>query len=141
LRAVPRIGGIGIYLALVITALFTHLVLKLVRGLLLLELCAFLLPAFFIGLIEDLTKKVGVKTRLIASTTSAFLGLYFLNILITKIQVPGLDWLLGISTIVIIFTVVAVTGLANAYNIIDGFNGLASMVSYCQSFSDWVCGI
>jgi UDP-GlcNAc:undecaprenyl-phosphate GlcNAc-1-phosphate transferase len=127
--AVPRIGGIGIYLALVITALFAHLVLKLDRGLLLLELCAYALPAFLIGLIEDLTKKVGVKSRLIASAASAILGLYFLNILITKIQVPGLDWLLGISIIAIIFTVVAVTGLANAYNIIDGFNGLASMVA------------
>jgi UDP-N-acetylmuramyl pentapeptide phosphotransferase/UDP-N-acetylglucosamine-1-phosphate transferase len=104
-------------------------VLKLNTGLLLLELCACALPVFTIGLIEDLTKKVGVKTRLTVSTTSAFLGLYFLNILITKIQIPGLDWLLGISIIAIIFTVIAVTGLANAYNIIDGFNGLASMVA------------
>ena len=127
-HVVPRIGGIGIYLALVIAALFAHLVLKLDRGLLLLELCACALPAFLIGLIEDLTKKVGIKTRLVASAASAFLGLYFLNILITKIQIPGLDWLLGISIIAIIFTVVAVAGLANAYNIIDGFNGLASMV-------------
>lgn len=127
--AVPRIGGIGVYLALVITALFAHLVFKLDRGLLLLELCAYALPVFTIGLIEDLTKKVGAKTRLAASAASAFLGLYFLNILITKIQVPGLDWLLGISMIAIIFTVIAVTGLANAYNIIDGFNGLASMVA------------
>jgi UDP-GlcNAc:undecaprenyl-phosphate GlcNAc-1-phosphate transferase len=127
--AVPRIGGIGVYLALVITALFALLVLKLDRGLLLLELCAYALPAFAIGLIEDFTKKVGVKTRLVASATSAFLGLYFLNILITKIEVPGLDWLLGISMIAILFTVIAVTGLANAYNIIDGFNGLASMVA------------
>jgi UDP-N-acetylmuramyl pentapeptide phosphotransferase/UDP-N-acetylglucosamine-1-phosphate transferase len=30
--------------------------------------------------------------------------------------------------VAIVFTVVAVSGLANAYNIIDGFNGLASMV-------------
>ena len=128
-HAVPRIGGVGIYSAIAITALFAHQILKVDRGLLILELCAYAVPAFFIGLMEDFTKKVGVKTRLIASATSAFLGLYFLNILITKIQIPGLDWLLGISFIAIIFTVVAVTGLANAYNIIDGFNGLASMVA------------
>lgn len=29
----------------------------------------------------------------------------------------------------IIFTIISITGLSNAYNIIDGFNGLASMVS------------
>jgi len=128
-HAVPRIGGIGIYLALVITALFAYLVLTLDRSLLLLELCDCALPAFAIGLIEDLTKKVSIKARLVAIVASAFLGIYFLNILITKIQLPGLDWLLGISVIAIIFTVIAVTGLANAYNIIDGFNGLASMVA------------
>ena len=121
--AVPRIRGIGIYLALVITALFAYLVLNLDRGLLLLELCAYALPTFLIGLIEDLTKKVGVKTCLVASAISAFLGLYFLNILTIKIQVTGLDWLLSISIIAIIFTVIAVTGLANAFNIYDGFNG------------------
>jgi UDP-GlcNAc:undecaprenyl-phosphate GlcNAc-1-phosphate transferase len=76
--AVPRIGGIGIYFALVITALFAHSVLRLDKGLLLLELCAYALPAFAIGLIEDLTKKVGVKARLAACAASAFLGLYFL---------------------------------------------------------------
>ena len=114
---------------MIITALFAHLTLNLDRVFLLLELCACALPVFAVGLIEDFTKKVGVKTRLVASAASAFLGLYFLNILITKIQVPGLDWLLGISTFAIIFTVVAVAGLANSYNIIDGFNGLASMVA------------
>jgi UDP-N-acetylmuramyl pentapeptide phosphotransferase/UDP-N-acetylglucosamine-1-phosphate transferase len=40
-HAVPRIGGIGIYLALVITALFAYLILKLDIGLLLLELSAY----------------------------------------------------------------------------------------------------
>jgi UDP-N-acetylmuramyl pentapeptide phosphotransferase/UDP-N-acetylglucosamine-1-phosphate transferase len=128
-HAVPRIGGIGIYLALVITALFSHQILKLDKGLLLLELCACALPAFAVGLAEDLTKKISIKARLAACAASAFLGLYFLNILITKIHVPGLDWLLGIAVVATILTVIAVAGLANAYNIIDGFNGLASMVA------------
>jgi UDP-N-acetylmuramyl pentapeptide phosphotransferase/UDP-N-acetylglucosamine-1-phosphate transferase len=128
-HAVPRIGGVGIYLAILISALLAHFVLNLDKGLLLLDLCTCALPAFTIGLIEDLTKKVGIKTRLMICAISAFLGLYFLNILITKIELPGIDWLLGISMTAIIFTVIAVTGLANAYNIIDGFNGLASMVA------------
>jgi UDP-N-acetylmuramyl pentapeptide phosphotransferase/UDP-N-acetylglucosamine-1-phosphate transferase len=128
-HAVPRIGGIGIFLALVISAWVAHSVLSLERGLLLLQICLCALPAFAIGLIEDLTKKMGVKTRLIATAASACMGIYFLNVLITKIQIPGVDWVLSISVIAIIFTVIAVTGLANAYNIIDGFNGLASMVA------------
>jgi UDP-GlcNAc:undecaprenyl-phosphate/decaprenyl-phosphate GlcNAc-1-phosphate transferase len=128
-QAVPRIGGLGIFLALICSALFAFLFSSTGRGLLLLQITACALPAFAIGLIEDLTKKIGVKTRLIATAISACMGIYFLNILITKISIPGFDWLLSIGVIAIIFTVIAVTGLANAYNIIDGFNGLASMVA------------
>ncbi len=127
--SVPRIGGVGIFLALVISAWISHSILSLEKGLLLLQICLCALPTFAIGMIEDLTKKIGVKTRLIATAVSAYMSVYFLNILITKIQIPGFDWALSISVIAIIFTVVAVTGLANAYNIIDGFNGLASMVA------------
>jgi UDP-N-acetylmuramyl pentapeptide phosphotransferase/UDP-N-acetylglucosamine-1-phosphate transferase len=116
-------------MALIISAWLAHSVLSLERGLLLLQICICALPAFTIGLIEDFTKKIGVKTRLIATSTSAFMGIYFLNILVTQIHVPGVDWILTVSAIAIIFTVIAVTGLANAYNIIDGFNGLASMVA------------
>jgi UDP-GlcNAc:undecaprenyl-phosphate GlcNAc-1-phosphate transferase len=128
-QAVPRIGGVGIFLALICSALFAFLFLSTERGLLLLQISACALPAFVIGLIEDLTKKIGVKTRLIATAVSACMGIYFLNVLITKINVLGFDWLLSIGVIAIIFTVIAITGLANAYNIIDGFNGLASMVA------------
>jgi UDP-N-acetylmuramyl pentapeptide phosphotransferase/UDP-N-acetylglucosamine-1-phosphate transferase len=128
-HAVPRIGGVGIFLGLAISAWVAHSVPSLERGLLLLQICLCALPAFGIGLIEDLTKKMGVKTRLFATALSAYMGIYFLNVLITKIQVPGVDWVLSIGVISIIFTVIAVTGLANAYNIIDGFNGLASMVA------------
>jgi UDP-N-acetylmuramyl pentapeptide phosphotransferase/UDP-N-acetylglucosamine-1-phosphate transferase len=128
-HAVPRIGGLGIFLALVISAWVAHSVLSLERGLLLLQICFCALPAFAIGLIEDLTKKMGIKTRLIATAVSAYMGVYFLNILIAKIQIPGIDWILSIGVTTIIFTVIAVTGLAHAYNIIDGFNGLASMVA------------
>ncbi len=128
-HAVTRIGGVSIFLALVISAWVAHSILSLERGLPLLQICLCALPAFMIGLIEDLTKKVGIKTRLIFTAMSAYMGIYFLNILITKIQVPGIDWVLSVGVVAIIFTVIAVTGLANAYNIIDGFNGLASMVA------------
>ena len=127
-QAVPRIGGIGIFLSLICSALSAFLFSSTERGLLLFQLTACAFPAFAIGLIEDLTKKMGVKTRLIATALSACMGIYFVNVLISKINVPGFDWLLSIGVIAIIFTVIAVTGLVNAYNIIDGFNGLASMV-------------
>lgn len=126
---VPRIGGIGIFLALAITAWVAHCIHSLEKGLLLFQICLCAIPTFAIGLIEDISKKMGVKTRLLATAVSAYMGVYFLNTLITKIQIPGVDWILSFSIAAIIFTVIAITGLTNAYNIIDGFNGLASMVA------------
>ena len=125
-QIVPRVGGIGIYLALATTSFIAYLF-NLPKALLLsMVLCA--LPAFGIGLIEDITKKIGVKIRLLVTAISALFGGYWLSCWINQIQVPGIDWLLNVPTISLLLTVVAVTGLANAYNIIDGFNGLASMV-------------
>lgn len=128
-HVVPRIGGIGIFLAILITSVIAAVFFTLERGYLLLQLVACALPTFLIGLTEDVTKKIGVKTRLVATMASAGLVTYFMNASITQIQVPGIDNLLSITAISVLFTLVAITGLANAYNIIDGFNGLASMVA------------
>lgn len=126
--AVPRIGGIGIFLSLLVTGLIAHVFMGLDRGYLALQLITCSLPVFLIGLLEDITKKIDIKTRLIATAISACLSGFLLNLWIVSIQVPGIDWLLGIGPISIVFTLISITGLANAYNIIDGFNGLASMV-------------
>jgi UDP-GlcNAc:undecaprenyl-phosphate GlcNAc-1-phosphate transferase len=128
-HAVPRIGGIGIFLAVLIAGLVAFGFFKLDRGFLLLQLVLCALPAFLMGLLEDLTKKIGVKTRLLATGLSALLAGYVLHSWITHIDVAFIDVILSMGVISIIFTVIAITGLANAYNIIDGFNGLASMVA------------
>lgn len=127
--AVPRIGGLGILSALFVCTLVSHGIFSDERGALLFKICLCALPAFIIGLSEDLTKKIGVKNRLLVIAFSGYMGVYFLNLIITQIQIPGIDYLLSIGLIAIIFTVISITGLANAYNIIDGFNGLASMVA------------
>jgi UDP-N-acetylmuramyl pentapeptide phosphotransferase/UDP-N-acetylglucosamine-1-phosphate transferase len=128
-HVVPRIGGIGIFLAITLTGLVTLLFFKLDRGLLLVQLIACALPTFLIGLLEDVTKNIGVKVRLTVTACSASLFGYLLNAWIISIHVPGADWLFSIGIVSVLFTIISITGLANAYNIIDGFNGLASMVA------------
>ena len=128
-QAVPRVGGTGIFVSITITSASAALLFDLERGALLLQLIGCALPTFVVGLTEDLTKRVGVKTRLIATAIAAALSGYFLNTWVSQIQVPGIDYLLAIYWVSVAFTLVAITGLANAYNIIDGFNGLASMVA------------
>jgi UDP-N-acetylmuramyl pentapeptide phosphotransferase/UDP-N-acetylglucosamine-1-phosphate transferase len=124
--SVPRIGGISIAAGIFTATLFR---LQSNPGSTIettLLVCA--IPTFAIGLTEDLTKKVGVKTRLIFTAIAAAMAAIYLGAQITRLDVPGIDYLLALPGVAIIFTIFAVTGLANAYNIIDGFNGLSSMV-------------
>lgn len=87
------------------------------------------MPAFIFGLLEDVTKKVSVKTRLLATMASGVLGWGITGVSLTRVDIPGVDWLLGFTFISVIFTAFAVGGVANAINIIDGFNGLTAGVA------------
>ena len=82
--------------------------------------------AFAFGLAEDLTKRVSVRVRLLATMFSGVLGWAITGLTITDVNVPGIDWLLGFTVVAVAFTAFAVGGVANAINIIDGFNGLAA---------------
>ncbi len=127
--AVPRVGGIGIVLGVFIalSARYFQNTEVATFGLLLL-LSA--LPAFLSGLTEDITKKVGVKIRLLATVLSAGLAGYFLNAWLSSVQILGIDDLmLAYPLAAIAITCFAVGGVANAFNIIDGYNGLSSMVA------------
>lgn len=123
---VPRIGGIGIATGLFAAILFrlqSHTDTSIETTLL---LCA--IPAFAIGLTEDFTKKVGVKIRLLITAIAATMASIYLDAQIIRLDIFGVDYLLALPGVGLIFTIFAITGLANAYNIIDGFNGLSSMV-------------
>jgi len=127
-NAVPRIGGLSILVGLICAMLVSLLQNNRPPNLFLIFLlCS--IPTFAIGFAEDLTKKVGVKMRLLFTALSAALITYVLAFPITHLDIPIADLLFAIPFFGFAFTVFAITGLANAYNIIDGFNGLASMVA------------
>jgi len=124
--SVPRIGGISIAVG-VLAATLMHLQGNPAPAFeITLLLCA--IPTFAIGLTEDLTKIVSVRTRLLFTALAAGLAAHYLGAQIYRLDIPGIDYLLSIPLVAIVFTVFAITGLSNAYNIIDGFNGLSSMV-------------
>jgi UDP-N-acetylmuramyl pentapeptide phosphotransferase/UDP-N-acetylglucosamine-1-phosphate transferase len=127
-HSVVRIGGVGIMLSLF--ALGGWLLFRLPDvGLPFMLMLVASLPAFLGGLVEDLTKRVGVLARLGLTMFAALLGFWLLNAALTRLDIPMVDDLLRYGVIALIFTAVAVAGVANAINIIDGFNGLAGMVS------------
>lgn len=89
-------------------------------------LLAGLTVLFCVGMADDLTG-VGYKGKFLAQTLSAVL------ICCSGVEITSLDGLLGIYEIPywvgIILTVLIIVLLANAYNLIDGIDGLCSGLS------------
>lgn len=125
---VPRVGGLGLVIGLVGALGFRYFQNRDVGAFgLLLLLSA--IPAFGFGFIEDVTKRVGVKVRLLATAASAGLAGYVLGAWLSSLQIFGVDDLMGAYPwFAIGVTCFAVAGVANAFNIIDGYNGLSGMV-------------
>lgn len=126
-KIVPRIGGISIAVGL-FAAVLMRLKSNPINGIEIILLISGI-PTFAIGLTEDLTKKISVRLRLFFTAISACLAVYLLQVQITRLDIPIIDLLLTIPFFGLALTIFAIVGLANAYNIIDGFNGLASMVA------------
>lgn len=123
---VPRIGGISIALGLLASEIIRLKNLPHQSQELFLLICA--IPVFAIGLAEDLTKKIGVRVRLFFIAISGMLFIHLFNTQVTQIGIPFLDYMFLLPLVSFLFTVFAISGLTNSYNIIDGFNGLSSMV-------------
>jgi UDP-N-acetylmuramyl pentapeptide phosphotransferase/UDP-N-acetylglucosamine-1-phosphate transferase len=125
--AVPRIGGLGIVLGICgATAALALTRLPEAGGLgSLLMVSA--LPVFLAGFIQDFTGALTPRRRLLASAASAALAFYLIDAGIQQTGIPVFDWVAGFAMGSLLLTIVAVAGIANAVNIIDGFNGLAAM--------------
>jgi UDP-N-acetylmuramyl pentapeptide phosphotransferase/UDP-N-acetylglucosamine-1-phosphate transferase len=119
----PRIGGIPIVFALVIawgkSSAETQTLLApiLFSG----------MPAFLFGIAEDLTKQIGVVQRLLATMASGLLAWWITDYSLSRLDIWGVDLLMQFTLFSVIFTAFAVGGVANSINIIDGFNGYASL--------------
>jgi UDP-N-acetylmuramyl pentapeptide phosphotransferase/UDP-N-acetylglucosamine-1-phosphate transferase len=125
-RAVPRVGGLAVVIGVMAGLLWLEWrnpgQNKMVW---LLMVCA--VPTWAFGLWEDFTKSISPRRRLAATVASALLAVWLLGLHISRTDIPGVDWLIVWYPASVALTVLVVTGVANAVNIIDGFNGLASM--------------
>jgi UDP-N-acetylmuramyl pentapeptide phosphotransferase/UDP-N-acetylglucosamine-1-phosphate transferase len=118
----PRIGGAAIMLGLWLSLG----VLNDEQQDLLLPVLVSAMPAFVFGLAEDLTRNVSVRARLLATMASGVCCWGLTGVTLLHVGVAPLDMMLTWLPASVLFTAVAVGGVANAVNIIDGFNGLAS---------------
>lgn len=124
IRPTSRIGGLPMILGLLAAILVSPADLQLTLW----PLIIAGMPAFAFGFAEDLTKRVSIMNRLLATMASGVLAWHITGYSLTSVDVWGLDWLLKFTVVSVLFTAFAVGGIANAINIIDGLNGLASSV-------------
>ena len=131
---VPRVGGVGIVSGVLAGLLALAWVEPSARApALLLLLCA--VPAFGSGVTEDITKSQSPRRRLFFTAVSAALAVLLLDGSIERTDIPGLDWVVAHPVGAALVTVFVVAGVANSLNIIDGFNGLASMCAVLMMVS------
>ncbi|MGY4830602.1 MraY family glycosyltransferase [Sphaerotilaceae bacterium SBD11-9] len=125
-RPVPRVGGIGVFLGVLVATAWANLV-RVPQSPMLWLLLLTGMPAFLSGLAEDLASSVRPRWRLGFTAVSAALGFWVLDAVVKRTDIPGLDPFLQLEPLALLLTVFIIAGTANAINIIDGFNGLASM--------------
>lgn len=121
---VPRVGGVGIFVSVVFVSLAFNHELELLQVLAIASV-----PAFLAGLLEDLTKRISPAVRLSATILSGILAYILTGYRISEIGIDLIDPLFSIVPCSVVFSAVAVAGISNSFNIIDGFNGLAGITA------------
>lgn len=130
LTAVPRLGGIAIFLSMLIALSFLPLVNNLLtqtlrpdlRAIIVFVVCGFLV--LLLGVYDDLRgANAAVKLVVLAGVTVLF---YALGGRIEGLSIPFVGNVTLHPILGFLLTLVWVVGIANAFNLIDGVDGLAT---------------
>jgi UDP-GlcNAc:undecaprenyl-phosphate/decaprenyl-phosphate GlcNAc-1-phosphate transferase len=140
---VPRFGGVGMLVSCTVGWAWMVLSEKLrlpnqigldATSTASLWVVAFLMLAA--GVYEDLTQRLPARYRLLLTVAAAMVAVWLLNLSVPRLGLPGLDatwstnmWF-GVG-----LAVFAVSGLPHAFNLIDGYNGLAGIVALVCCFA------
>lgn len=121
--AIPRLGGIAIFFAVLLSViLFSEINLQ-IRGFL-----AGAVVIFLTGLTDDLAKIVPVK-KLLGEVLAAWVATVLGNLQINSIGNLFGGGAIELGYLSIPFTVFAIVGVINAVNLLDGLDGLAGGVT------------
>lgn len=91
---------------------------------------ALVLPAVLGGAYEDVTQRLSVRYRLGLTAISAGLACWLLGLGVHRLGLPGVDVALaGMPWLGVALAFFAICGLPHAFNLIDGYNGLAGTVA------------
>ena len=129
-RPIPRLGGVAIYASVVVTLASLSLVENLLTDSLrtsrrsLIQVLGTATLVFLFGLYDDFR---GSRAALkFAALTVAATVLYFWGISITAVSIPFVGSIKLPPLLAYAFTVIWIVGISNAFNLIDGLDGLAA---------------
>lgn len=119
-KSVSRFGGIAVFFSLLIISTVSDL-----------EEYAFLReaifvssPVFLLGLADDFNIEIKPALRLAVLFMISLLFYYILGIKAYSLNIPFVDYLFTFEIFSLLFICFAVAGMINAFNMIDGINGL-----------------
>ena len=127
-RDVPRVGGVGIVLAVVFTALVTLAAFGLpemtpnMRGLLV--VFAGGIAIHLVGLYDDI-RQLHARWKLVAQVVIA-VAVFAAGVRMTTLSLPFVGVISLGTWVGLLFTVAWFVGITNAFNLIDGLDGLAA---------------
>jgi UDP-N-acetylmuramyl pentapeptide phosphotransferase/UDP-N-acetylglucosamine-1-phosphate transferase len=134
---VPRIGGAALFLGLAagwllaaLSAAYGDQVNTQISFGLALSWLLLAIPATLGGTWEDLTQEVSVLLRFGMTSLSAALACWLLDLHLVRVGIPLVDaWLAATPAAGLVIAFIALAGLPHAFNLIDGYNGLAATVA------------
>jgi len=130
-KGIPTLGGVGIFLSLIVVITITGAMLDTKTMMLIMGAITIL---FFLGLKDDLTI-LSAKKKFVVQLAAALLLIVF-----TDTRIFGFSNILGVEIlpywVSIVFTLFVYILIINAYNLIDGIDGLAGVIAcfICGSF-------
>lgn len=129
-KVIPNLGGVGIFAGFIIaysTSIYFNLPAYFP------SLMAAITILFFVGIKDDILMIAPMK-KLAGQLFAAIIVVY-----VGQIYVTGLDGFLGIYQMPVVLakplSVIAILLIINAYNLIDGVDGLAGMLSIVASYT------
>jgi len=135
---VPRLGGIALFAAVVVAwslgvwrSLYAGDTAQLAMQPWIAWSLLAMLPAVAAGVLEDVLQRLSVRWRLALTFVSAALLVWLCGLTVPRLGWPALEQWLGAALpwLGLALALLALGGLPHAFNIIDGYNGLAGVVA------------
>jgi len=124
-KSTSRMGGPVLFLSLLIWYLLDYKNIDIIFLYILISS----LPVFIAGFLDDLFFNIKPYQRILLMIPTPILLFYFAGIEIRFVDIAFIDMLLKFDIFALAFIIFAFVGIANSFNIIDGFNAL--LLGYC----------